>query len=678
MGRAKPSRRRGRAPTRPKQRPLLTGTLRVDGRGSATVDTSEGTLFIPVGQTYEAMGGDTVQVRHIRGQHGTLSLGTVAHVLERHTLSFVATYVEDGPLRVLVPLDDRMLHDFLLDTASQAEPAVRHGQTVVACVHSYPTRRTPGVATIERVISDDEAESVAVEAIIASHGLAVGFPQDAADEAAGLACDVDEALRDPLRRDLRGRFVVTIDPADARDFDDAVSLEPRPEGGWVLGVHIADVSWYVRWGSPIDLAARERSTSVYLVDRVLPMLPEELSCRLCSLQPGEDRLAMTVELALDARGRVVSEAFYPSVIRSRASFSYDEVDAILEAPDAVSRSLDGVNLGEFFSALDRVRALRGALRRERGAIEFVSSEAKVVLDEYGRPTGVRLRRPTRATQAIEEAMLAANEAVARAVGCSGMPGAYRVHEAPSYDSLAALTGILAETGCLAPAAKTPFVMGDPHAVQGVLDAVGGRPEEELVSGLLLRAMKRAVYAPQDQGHYGLGAHSYCHFTSPIRRYPDLMMHRALKAALYRNLKASRRRELEASMEAICKHASTMERIAAAAAAESQAAKLAEYMAGFVGEDFWGTVVSVHPFGLFVRLEDTHAQGLLAVRELGDSWWSFDDKRSELVSEDGAQRYRLGQRVIVRVSGADALRGTIDFVLPPKGARLDRPPLDHRK
>ena len=677
MGRAKPSRKRGRGPTRPKQRPLLTGTLRVDGRGSATVETAEGPYFIPAGQAHEAMNGDEVQLRRIRGERGALPLGTVVHVLERHVCSFAATYAEDGPLRVLVPLDDRLLHDFLVDPEAPMPAGLSSGQTVVARVQAYPTRRAPGVAGVERVISDDEAETVAVEAIIASHDLAVSFSDEVMEEVAGLALDVEGALEDPLRRDLRERFVVTVDPADARDFDDALSLERRPEGGWLLGVHIADVSSYVPWGSPLDLAARERSTSVYLVDRVLPMLPEELSCDLCSLRPGEDRLALTVELALDERGRVVGEEFFPSVIRSRVRLSYDEVDALLEVGEAPApRQVDGVDLRGLFLAFDEVRSLRQGLRRDRGSIEFVTSEAKVVLDDACRPVGVRVRRPTRATGIVEEAMLLANEAVARKVGAANVPGAYRVHEAPSHDGLAALAATLVEIDCLDASDRSSFVLGDPHAAQRVLDAAAGRPQEELVSSLLLRAMKRAAYEPEDRGHYGLGADAYCHFTSPIRRYPDLVMHRSLKAALRRNLKGTRRRELEAALGTICKHASTMERVAAAAAAESQAVKLAEYLGGFVGEDFRGTVTSVHPFGLFVRLDETHAQGLLPVRELGGGWWNFDDKRLELVSEDDAERYRLGQRVTVRVSGTDPFRGTVDFSLPPNGRRDGAPLFDN--
>lgn len=660
MGRSKPTRRS----TRPRPRAVLSGTLRVNGRGSGTVETPEGLYFIPSDRTAEAMNGDQVQIRPLRGTHGALPLGAVTHVSERHVTSFAATYVEDGPLRVLVPLDDRLLHDFLVEPTdpAPAQLGAHDGMLVGARVVAYPTRKAPGVATVERVIGTEESETAAVEAIIAAHDLPVGFSQEVLEEARALTLDIPSALADPKRRDIRDRFVVTIDPVDARDFDDALSIEVRPEGGWVLGVHIADVSAYVRPDSLIDRAARERATSTYLVDRVIPMLPEELSCDLCSLRPNEDRLAMTVDLTLDAAGRVVASDMYPSVIRSKARFAYGEVDELLASGNAQACARPGVdvNLRDFFAQLDQVRRLRQRIRRERGAIEFVSVEAKVQLDEACRPVGVTVRKSTPATMLVEEAMLAANEAVARAVTASGIPGAFRVHEAPSEDNLAALVPLLAEIGCLDGPAKAGLIAGDSHAIQGVLDRVSGRPEEELVSSLLLRAMKRAAYSPEDSGHYGLGALAYCHFTSPIRRYPDLVMHRSLKAVLSRSMKATRRRDLAYEMPQICKHASQMERVAAAAANESQAVKLAEYMGRFVGQEFEGVVVSVQPFGLFVRLLETSAEGLLAVRDLGPGWWSFDENRAELVSDDDQTRYRLGQSIAVRVRSVDALRGKIDF------------------
>jgi len=641
----------------------------VTARGSGTVETAEGVFFVPERRMREAMNGDCVQVRPLGEYHGSMPMAAVHSVVERGVTTFAATYVEDGQLRVLVPLDDRLMHDFVLDPADESPQrlGIEGDALVCARIVRYPTRREAGVATVERAIGDDEGEAVAIEAIIASHGLEVDFAPQVLDQARRLALDVDAALEEPNRRDLRDRFVVTVDPDDARDFDDALSLEPLPQGGWLLGVHIADVSAYVPWGSPLDFAARERATSTYLADRVLPMLPEELCCDLCSLRPCEDRLAVTVDLTLNERGRVTKAAMYPSVIRSNARLTYRQVDRMIDGSaygdPACPTSVDGVDLVALFAQFDRVRRLREAMRRERGSIAFVSNEAKVVLDERLRPVGVTVRRPTPATTLVEEAMLAANEAVARKLDLAGVPAAFRVHEPPAQDNLAALVAPLTELGCLEPAWRAGLVEGDPRAVQAVLDAVAGRPEEELVSSMLLRAMRKATYEPVDAGHYGLGAGAYCHFTSPIRRYPDLVVHRSLKAVLAGGMKLMWRKELEAAMPTVCRHASRMEREAAAASNESQQVKLAEYMGNFIGQAFEGVVTSVQPFGLFVRLRETCAEGLLLVRELGPGWWSFDEDRLELFCDETGVRYRLGQPLDVRVRSTDPMRGRIEFALP---------------
>ena len=678
------NRRTHRGPTRSKQRALLAGILRVNSRGAGSVETAEGAFYIPDTRLGEAMNGDRVQLRPLPGAHGSMRLGAVLHVLDRAHATFAAEYREDGPLRVLVPLDERLLHDFVVEGSdpAPAELGLASGDLVAARVVRYPTRKAAGVATPERRFDAGSEGEVGVEAVIAEHGLAVEFPRDVLDEAAGLRLDVVAALAEPGRRDVRDRLTVTVDPDDARDFDDALSCEPLPGGGWLLGVHIADVSAYVARGSALDREACERGTSVYLADRVLPMLPEELSCNLCSLRPGESRLAVTVDLALDAQGKVRTAEMYPSVVCSDARLTYRQVDALLEGralpggPENADAAATLEAFAEaqadpaaFFAELDRIRALREALRRERGAIEFVGVEAKTRLDGDGRPVGVDVRRATPATKLVEEAMLAANEAVARRLDASGLPAPFRVHEPPARDALAALVAPLREVGCLGAGQRAGLLAGDPHAIQAVLDGVAGRPEEELVSQMLLRAMRRAAYAPADEGHYGLGASAYCHFTSPIRRYPDLAVHRTLKALLVGGMKARDRRELEAALPGVCRHASKTERVAAAAAQESQDVKLAEYMEGFIGQSFEGVVVSVQPFGVFVRLRETCAEGLLHVRDLGAGPWDFDAERCELACDgaagrDGAPaRYRLGQSLWVRVRSTDPLRGKVDFALP---------------
>ena len=673
------ARRSHRGPTRPKSRAFLGGILRVNGRGAGQVDTAEGTFAIPSHRIAEAMGGDTVQIHRIgaSGRGGSagagrsasgLPLAAVSAVLERATTTFAAIYQEDGPLRVLVPLDDRLMHDFVLDVAdgSPERLNVAPGDVVTARICAYPTRREAGVATIERRVGTSDDEDVPIESVIASHGLATEFSHTVLEQAASLTLSVEAALaNEALRRDIRDRFLVTVDPADARDFDDAVSLDELPGGGWLLGVHIADVSHYVRWGSPLDMVARERATSVYLADRVLPMLPERLSNDLCSLRPGEDRLAMTVDLALDARGRVTGADIYPSAIRSRARLAYDEVDALLAGTVPGGRTVEGRDLLSFFAGLDRVSRLRQGLRRERGAIEFVSQESKVVLDEQHRPIGVRVRSRTSATQLIEEAMLAANEAVARYLERAKSPAAFRVHEPPAADALAGLIAPLGQLDALDPALRAGVMQGDPRVLQAVLDGVAGRPDELVVSAMMLRSMRKAAYEPRNEGHFGLGAPAYCHFTSPIRRYPDLVVHRSLKAQLAGELKGMWRRELIDAMPTICHHSSRMERVAAEAAAESQACKMAEYLGGFIGQPFAGVVVSVAPYGAFIRLDKTGAEGLLHVHELAryGGWHDFDDVTRTLVGSDTGDVWQVGRRVEVVIEDTDPMHGRIDFALP---------------
>ena len=502
------------AGTRAKPHGLITGILRVNSRGAGMVETPEGTFVVSPNRIYEAMNGDTVQLRVLPGAHGEEQPhAAVTHVLDRATETFAARYEQAGSLRVLVALDDRLCHDFLIadDDRSPLVYDVEHGSFVSARILVYPTHKAPGIATIERKINAEEGPIMAIETVIASHDLATDFAQDVLTEAESLKLDLTQALAEPLRRDIRDRFLVTVDPDDARDFDDAVSLEVRKDGGWLLGVHIADVSAYVPWGSKIDLAARSRATSVYLADRVLPMLPEKLSCDLCSLVPNEDRLAMTVDLELDEQARVKTCECYPSIIRSHGRMRYGEVDALLEerAQNSAARGpfIGNVDLGAFFAGLNHVSKLRQRLRNERGAIEFVTSEMRVLLDDQKNPLDIVQRKSTQATQLIEEAMLMANEAVARRL-LPTSPCAFRVHEPPHADTLQGSMPLLIELGVLPKELRPRFALGDPHAIQGVLDLVKDSPLEDLVSNILLRCMTRAVYEPLNAGHYGLGAEAY--------------------------------------------------------------------------------------------------------------------------------------------------------------------------
>ena len=548
------------------------------------------------------------------------------------------------------------------------------------------------MVTLERRIGDANEPSLGIECVMARYGLVDGYPQAAVDEAASLAVDVEGALADPLRRDIRDCFAITIDPVDARDFDDAISVARTVRGGWMLGVHIADVSHYVDWESAIDLEARRRSTSVYLADRVLPMLPERLCNDLCSLRPDEDRLAFTVDIELDAQGRVRTYEPYPSVIRSRVRMDYGAADALLREGDPDGAALDaaargraelaveaaranGVDLRAFLRNADALARARREIRRKRGSIDFDTPEVHVLLDEAGMPVDIVTRERTAATSLVEEAMLLANECVAEFLADRDLVSAYRVHEDPSPDSLASAAKTLTELGAVAGGLAAGIMLGDPRAINAAVEDAADTAFAPQVNALLLRAQQRAVYKSHNEGHYALGARAYCHFTSPIRRYPDLIAHRVLKVALAKHelgkkealaraprLTGKGPQALEAICPQLCRQASDNERAADAAANASQKVKVAQLYASRIGERDTGTVSWISDLGAFVRLDATGAEGLVRMNALGAEWWDFDDVRLTLTGESTGTRVGLGCRVVVEVASVNVLRGHLDLKL----------------
>lgn len=640
-----------------------------------------------------AMPGDRVYVSLHRGKGGARR-AVVEHVIDRAVAAIVGVFEPAGPLGAVRPLDTRIKQDFFVLPAddSPRRLGVEPGDIVSARIVDYPSRTESGVVTLERRIGDANEPSLGIECIMARYGLVDGYPQAAVDEAASLTVDVEGALADPLRRDIRDRFAITIDPVDARDFDDAISVARTVRGGWMLGVHIADVSHYVGWESAIDLEARRRSTSVYLADRVLPMLPECLCNDLCSLRPDEDRLAFTVDIELDAQGRVRTYEPYPSVIRSGVRMDYGAADALLRegepdgaALDAAARGraelaveaarANGVDLRAFLRNADALARARREIRRKRGSIDFDTPEVHVLLDEAGMPVDIVTRERTAATSLVEEAMLLANECVAEFLADRDLVSAYRVHEDPSPDSLASAVKTLTELGAVEGGLAAGIMLGDPRAINAAVEDAAGTAFAPQVNALLLRAQQRAVYKSHNEGHYALGARAYCHFTSPIRRYPDLIAHRVLKVALAKHelgkkealIRAPRLtgkgpQALEAICPRLCRQASDNERAADAAANASQKVKVAQLYASRIGERDTGTVSWISDLGAFVRLDATGAEGLVRMNALGAEWWDFDDVRLTLTGESTGTRVGLGCRVVVEVASVNVLRGHLDLKL----------------
>lgn len=657
------------------------GIMQLNPEGYGFVRTSEGEFFVPHAKLGGAFDGDLVEVSPLPanaskgrshegfggGRYGHKPAARVASVIERAHEVVVGRFEATEPLGVVVPLDPHIPYDIF--TQLSEAPDVEDGAIVRVRIAQFPSRNSAATGHIEEVLEHVDGLDEGVDAVVARHKFETTFSDAALAEAHGVSIDEVGALASGYR-DLRERFVFTIDPDDARDFDDALSIEQVEDQGrllWRIGVHIADVSHYVEWGSALDLAARRRATSVYLVDRVIPMIPEELSCGLCSLAPGEVRRSMTVDLYVNERAQLARYEIYPALICSNARLTYGEALEMLEGECEPAATEGGKHaqgqretlIQPRLLQLSRLASLRHAQRERKGGIDFDQPEARVRLDEAGRPQGVELRRKNAATSLVEEMMIWANEVVAEHLSRAKFPCVYRVHEAPDLEGLARLVSIFEEFPWFGKIDPVGFFTGSQHALQQAVSASRGRAEGELVSSLVLRSMKRAVYREKNCGHYGLASATYCHFTSPIRRYPDLMVHRMLKAELFG--RPEKFDQMTTNLGWICEHSSGMEREADDAQRESEELKLAEYLQRFVGQSFSAIVSGVSQGGLYARLENT-AEGFIPVRTLGDDYFSFDAARYTLTGEETGARYRLGQRIAVVLFAVDPRVPQIDLRL----------------
>lgn len=633
---------------------VVIGRFAKAHRGGATVTgdpPGNEVLFIRPDRASTAQHGDRVAARVMERRSGPLPEGEVIRVLERAHAEIVGTVQMMGSIALVRPENPNVTRDVLIPPESLR--GAEHGQLVSVRVTSWGDERTTMVGEVLEVLGKRGDPGLDVLIVMKEYRLPLRFPEAVEAFAHSLPKKItDGDLRD--RADLRTLDCVTIDPVDAKDFDDALSYREEQDGRIEIGVHIADVGHYVKVGTPLDDEARQRATSVYLVDRVVPMLPEALSNRLCSLVPGEDRLAFSVLFHLDRERSVASIRFTPSIIRSRRRFTYQEVQALLDGaePAPADRPLLR-SLRELATLSERLIAER----HRRGSLDFDLPESRVILNEHGLPIDIQKVVRLEAHRLVESFMLLANEAVAKRLRTIDLPTLFRVHMGPDPLAATELREALARFGL-----RLPVGPGRPitaKMLQKVLLASEGEPQAELIHMLILRSMKRALYHVEPLGHFGLATKNYTHFTSPIRRYPDLVVHRVLRAVLRRGPAPP---EDGAAMFHLAEHCSNRERVAEEAERASVELKKVQFMAERVGEEFDGRIVSVTSFGFFVELTPFHVSGLVHVNRLADDYYHFDEDQLLLLGEHTGRTFRIGQPVRVVVTRADIARRQIDFEL----------------
>jgi ribonuclease R len=605
-------------------------------------------ILIPLRRTGDAATGDTVKVRLKRERsEPDRRSGEIVEVVEREKSEFVGVYLERAGL-AFVQIDGNVFAEPILVGDPGAKNAMEGDKVVVEMVR-FPTHFRDGEAVIVEILGPQNAPGIDTLSIIREFNLPGPFPEDVHEAAREQAELFDESLGDRL--DLTNQTVITIDPQDARDFDDAISLERLENGHWRLGVHIADVAHFVPVHSPLDREARDRATSVYLPDRVIPMLPELISNGLASLQPDKVRYTKTAFIEFTPDGARVAADLHHSAICSKRRFSYEEVDEFLAQPHPWKTKLSaGV-----FALLERMHDLAMILRRrrlDRGAIELTLPEIKIDLDKKGRVTGAHVVRHTVSHQIIEEFMLAANEAVAEHLHARQLNFLRRIHEPPDPRKLQALTDFMRDLGIECESLQSRF------EIKRIVELTAGRPEQHAVHYAVLRSLQKAVYSPQECGHFALNSDHYCHFTSPIRRYPDLTIHRLLDSLI-----RGRRPVDDFDRQTLLgEHCSDREQRAEAAERELMKVKLLTYLSHRIGEKMEAVITGVEEFGLFAAGLELPADGLIRVESLQDDFYRFDRQTHTLNGYRSGNNYRLGDLIEVEIARVDLVRRELDYRL----------------
>jgi ribonuclease R len=599
----------------------------------------------------------------------------ILEVIEARKAPIVGRFYVNHHVCSVVPEDTKIKQEILIDP--KAKLGARHGQMVVVDLVQRPTKRSLAIGHVVEVLGDHMAPGMEIEIALRAHDLPHEFSHDVQAESACISDEVEESAKLP-RKDLRTLPLVTIDGDDARDFDDAVYCEPKKSGGWRLWVAIADVSYYVRHGSALDDEAISRGNSVYFPSQVIPMLPEKLSNGLCSLNPDVDRLCMVCEMTVSAAGKLSGSQFYPAVMRSHARFTYSKVAKILDGDETLRTEYKALvpdleNLKSMYLSLSDARS-------KRGAIAFETEESLFLFNEEKKIESVVPLIRNDAHKIIEECMILANVSTAKFIEKNNKPGLFRVHDKPSEDKYNNFVSYLSELGISLPKREAP----EPKDYCDILAKVANRPDQELIQTMLLRSMRQAVYQSDNLGHFGLALQSYSHFTSPIRRYPDLVVHRVIKSILQQQLNSNETvtanaglydYKLEEVIE-LGEHCSMTERRADEATRDVSDWLKCEFMQDHVGDHFTGVISTVTNFGLFVRLQDLHIEGLVHITALGRDYYHYDDVRMCLTGENSGVKYRVGDVVTVQVAAVNLDEKKIDLTMQLSDD--DKPQKPHKR
>lgn len=636
------------------------------GFGFVTIDPEEPDVFIPKDATNFAMDGDIVMIdiqktadlfsdRGAEGQVVSIKERKIQQIVGEFTAFDVDEIAESDLYGYVTPKDKKSAQFKVFIAAEGIQPV--DGSIVIVEITHYPEK---GYATsleglITKVIGHKNDPGMDILSIVIAQGIPTQFPEEVQTASEQIP---DKIMDSDLvgRRDLRDQQIVTIDGADAKDLDDAVTVRKLDNGNYFLGVHIADVSYYVTENSILDKEAFERGTSVYLTDRVIPMIPQRLSNGICSLNPQVPRLTMSCEMEIDSTGKILSHEIFQSVIQTSERMTYSAVNAILEEED--SESIERYHdLVPMFRLMKELHQILEAHRNHRGAINFEDREAKILVDSEGHPMDIELRERGVGERLIESFMLAANETVAEHFNRQKLPFIYRIHEQPKEEKMQRFFDFAAALGILVKGTKNTIT---PKDLQKVIQEVEAKPEAAVINTMLLRSMQQARYSEDNYGHYGLAAEYYTHFTSPIRRYPDLIVHRLIRTYSQDQSDETKEKWAEALPE-IADHSSKMERRSVEAEREVDSMKKAEYMADKIGEEFDGIISSVTKFGIFIELPNT-VEGMIHVNELKQDYFHFVENQLALVGERTRQTFKIGQKVRIKVVKSDPETREIDFEL----------------